>query len=195
AAARVPLAGFVSKAYGASRAKEIAMDRATPAAEVAAGDIWAQESRETTHFAVVDRDGNAVSNTYTIGADFGSGVMIEGTGFLLGNLIGNFSLRAQLQAREEGRAEPPNAMQPGRRPVSSMAPTMLVRDGRPWLVTGSPGGNTIPGTVVQTIINVVDFGMNLAEATMAPRVHQHMSGEATLQVERGLSPDTLRLLE
>ena len=71
---------------------------------------------------------------------------------------------------------------------------MLARDGRPWLVTGSPGGNTIPGTIVQTIINVVDFGMNLAEATMAPRVHQHMSGEGTLQVERGLSPDTLRLL-
>jgi gamma-glutamyltranspeptidase/glutathione hydrolase len=76
-----------------------------------------------------------------------------------------------------------------------MAPTMLVRDGRPWLVTGSPGGNTIPGTVVQTIISVVDFGMNLAEATMAPRVHQHMSGAGSLQVERGLSPDTLRLLE
>lgn len=192
---QVPLAGLVAKEYAAARAGLIDMHRAMPAADVSAGDPWAHEGPQTTHFSVVDADGNVVSNTYTIGADFGSGVMIEGTGFLLGNLIGNFSLRAQLQAREEGRAEPPNAMQPGRRPVSSMAPTMLVRDGRPWLVTGSPGGNTIPGTVVQTIINVVDFGMNLAEATMAPRVHQHMSGEATLQVERGLSPDTLRLLE
>ena len=191
----VPLRGLVAKGYAAGRAGRISMDRATPAADVEAGDPWAHEGPETTHFSVVDTDGNVVSNTYTIGADFGSGVMIEGTGFLLGNLIGNFSLRAQLDARREGRPEPPNAMQPGRRPVSSMAPTMLVRDGRPWLVTGSPGGNTIPGTVVQTIINVVDFGMNVAEATMAPRVHQHMSGKGTLQVERGLSPDTLRLLE
>ena len=191
----VPLRGLVAKEYAAGRAGQIRMDRATPAADVEAGDPWAHEGPETTHFSVVDADGNVVSNTYTIGADFGSGVMIEGTGFLLGNLIGNFSLRAQLDARSDGRPAPPNAMQPGRRPVSSMAPTMLVRDGRPWLVTGSPGGNTIPGTVVQTIISVVDFGMNLAEATMAPRVHQHMSGAGSLQVERGLSPDTLRLLE
>ena len=192
---QVPLRGLVAKPYAAGRAGLIRMDRAMPAADVEAGDPWAHESPETTHFSVVDTDGNVVSNTYTIGADFGSGVMIEGTGFLLGNLIGNFSLRAQLRAEQEGRPAPPNAMQPGRRPVSSMAPTMLVRDGRPWLVTGSPGGNTIPGTIVQTIINVVDFGMNVAEATMAPRVHQHMSGEGSLQVERGLSPDTLRLLE
>lgn len=191
----VPLRGLVAKPYAAGRAELVRMDRAAPAADVEAGDPWAHESPETTHFSVVDSDGNVVSNTYTIGADFGSGVMIEGTGFLLGNLIGNFSLQAQLQAEQEGRPAPPNAMQPGRRPVSSMAPTMLVRDGRPWLVTGSPGGNTIPGTVVQTIMNVVDFGMNVAEATMAPRVHQHMSGAGALQVERGLSPDTLRLLE
>ena len=191
----VPLRGLVAKPYAAGRAALIRMDRATPAADAQAGDPWAHESPDTTHFSVVDADGNVVSNTYTIGADFGSGVMIEGTGFLLGNLIGNFSLRAQLDAEREGGPPPPNSMQPGRRPVSSMAPTMLVRDGRPWLVTGSPGGNTIPGTIVQTIINVVDFGMNVAEATMAPRVHQHMSGAGTLQVERGLSPDTLRLLE
>jgi len=194
AAARVPLAGFVSKAYGASRAKEIAMDRATPAAEVSAGDIWAQESRETTHFAVVDRDGNAVSNTYTLGADFGSGVMIEGTGFLLGNLIGNFSLQAQLDAAREGREPPANALRPGSRPVSSMSPTMLLRDGRPWLVTGSPGGNTIPGTIVQMIVNVVDFDMNIAEATSFPRIHQQVTARGELDIERGFSPDTLRIL-
>lgn len=191
----VPLRGLVDKRYAAGRAALVRMDRASPAAEVEAGDPWAHESPQTTHFSVVDADGNVVSNTYTLGADFGSGVMVEGTGFLLGNLIGNFSLRAQLEARREGRTAPPNALQPGRRPVSSMAPTMLVRDGKPWLVTGSPGGNTIPGTIAQTIIDVVDFGMNVAEATMAPRVHQHMSGEGALQVERGLSPDTLRLLE
>lgn len=190
----VPLQGLLAKPYAQARAAQIDLARAAPAETVEAGDPWEFESRETTHFSVVDSDGNAVSNTYTIGADFGSGVMIEGTGFLLGNLIGNFFLRAQLDAEREGRPAPPNSLQPGRRPISSMAPTMVVRDGRPWLVTGSPGGNTIPGTVVQTIINVVDFGLNVAEATMAPRVHQHMSGDGQLQVERGLSPDTLALL-
>ena len=194
AAARVPLGGFVSKAYGASRAKEISMDRATPAAEVQAGDIWAHEGRETTHFSVVDDEGNAVSNTYTIGADFGSGVMVEGTGFLLGNLIGNFSLQAQLEAARDGREPPANALRPGSRPVSSMSPTMLLRDGKPWLVTGSPGGNTIPGTIVQMIVNVVDFGMNIAEATAFPRIHQQVTSSGELDIERGFSPDTLRIL-
>ena len=194
AAARMPLRGFVSKAYGASRAADIAMDRATPAVDVAAGDIWAHEGRETTHFSVVDDDGNAVSTTYTIGSDFGSGVMIAGTGFLLGNLIGNFSLQAQLEAAREGREPPANALRPGSRPVSSMSPTMLLREGRPWLVTGSPGGNTIPGTIVQLIVNVVDFGMNIAEATAFPRIHQQVTARGALDVERGVSPDTLRIL-
>lgn len=194
AAARVPLAGFVSKAYGQSRAQQISMTHARPAAEVAAGDIWAHEGPDTTHFSVVDGAGNAVSTTYTIGADFGSGVMIEGTGFLLGNLIGNFSLQAQLDAARDGREPPANALRPGSRPVSSMAPTMLLRDGRPWLVTGSPGGNTIPGTIVQMVVNVVDFGMNIAEATAFPRIHQHVTTRGELDIERGFSPDTLRIL-
>jgi gamma-glutamyltranspeptidase/glutathione hydrolase len=194
AAARVPLGGFVSKAYGASRAAGITMDRATPAGDVAAGDIWAHEGPDTTHFSAVDGEGNAVSTTYTIGSDFGSGVMIEGTGFLLGNLIGNFSLQPQLEAAREGREAPANALRPGSRPVSSMSPTMLLRDGRPWLVTGSPGGNTIPGTIVQMIVNVVDFGMNIAEATAFPRIHQQVTERGELDIERGFSPDTLRIL-
>lgn len=191
---RIPMEGIVSKAYGASRAKEISMDRATPANDVRAGDIWGRESHETTQFSTTDREGNAVSATYTLGADFGSGVMMEGTGFLLGNLIGNFSLQAQIDAARAGREAPANALRAGARPVSSMSPTMLLRDGKPWLVTGSPGGNTIPGTVVQMIVNVVDFGMNIAEATSFPRIHQNLDGNGELQIERGFSPDTLRIL-
>lgn len=190
----VPLAGMTSKDYAAKRASLIAADRAAPVESVEAGDPFAFESPDTTHFSVVDADGNAVSNTYTIGSDFGSGVMIEGTGFLLGNLIGNFSLAAQAAARADGQARSANQLEPGRRPVSSMAPTMLLRDGRPWLVTGSPGGNTIPGTVVQTIVGVVDFGMGIAEVASAPRLHQEMGGEGVLRHERGISPDTLKLL-
>ncbi|MGY0506019.1 gamma-glutamyltransferase [Luteimonas sp. e5] len=190
----VPLAGLADKAYASRRASNIRLRRAAPAARVVAGDPWKHESDQTTHFSVLDAEGNAVSNTFTIGADFGSGVMIEGTGFLLGNLIGNFSLRAQLEAARSGKQPPANSMRPGHRPISSMAPTMLFRDGRPWLITGSPGGNTIPGTIVQMIVNVVDFGMNIADATAFPRIHQHMDQEGKLQVEPGLSPDTLTLL-
>nr|WP_295374677.1 gamma-glutamyltransferase [Pseudoxanthomonas sp.] len=194
ATGRIPLEGIVSKAYGASRAKEIRMDRATPARQVRAGDLWDQESHETTQFSAADREGNVVSATYTIGADFGSGMMMEGTGFLLGNLIGNFSLQAQLDAAHAGSKPPANALRAGARPVSSMSPTILLRDGKPWLVTGSPGGNTIPGTVVQMIVDVVDFGMNIAEATSFPRIHQTMGADGELQIERGFSPDTLRIL-
>lgn len=126
----MPMEGIVSKAYGKSRAKEIRMDRATPTRDVRAGDIWGQESHETTQFSATDREGNVVSATYTLGADFGSGMMMEGTGFLLGNLIGNFSLQAQLDSTRAGREPPANALRVGARPVSSMSPTILLRDGK-----------------------------------------------------------------
>lgn len=190
----VPLAGLVSKDYAAQRVALISPTRSAPIDTVDAGDPWPYESPETTHFSVVDADGNAVSNTYTLGSDFGSGVVVEGTGFLLGNLIGNFSLAAQAAGRREGRAQTGNELAPGRRPVSSMAPTILFQGDRPWLVTGSPGGNTIPGTVVQTILGVVDFGLGIAESASLPRVHQEMRGDGGLNHERGVSPDTLRIL-
>jgi gamma-glutamyltranspeptidase/glutathione hydrolase len=190
----IPARGLTSKAYAATRAKLVSPTKTLPAPELAAGDPWPYESTETTQISVIDADGNAVSNTYTLGSDFGSGVMIEGTGFLLGNLIGNFPIRAQARAGEDAKKTMANLLGPGRRPVSSMSPTMLFKDGALWMVTGSPGGNTIPGTVMQTIVDVVDFGMNIAEATSMPRIHQEMrSGD--LRVERGFSPDTLRLLE
>jgi gamma-glutamyltranspeptidase / glutathione hydrolase len=192
--ADVPVRGLTSKAYAAARAKLISPTKALPAPELAAGDPWQYESKETTQISVIDADGNAVSNTYTLGSDFGSGIMVDGTGFLLGNLIGNFPIAAQAKAGKDAKKTLANLLGPGRRPVSSMSPTMLFKGGKLWMVTGSPGGNTIPGTVMQTIVDVVDFDMNIAEATSAPRIHQEMrSGE--LRVERGFSPDTLRLLQ
>lgn len=191
----LPLRGLTSKPYAAERAKLISPRLAKPASKVPGGDPWAHESPQTTHFSVIDEDGNAVGATYTLGSDFGSGIMVDGTGFLLGNLVGNFSMRAQLKAREAGKPEPPNALYPGRRPVSSMAPTFLFKGDQLRMVTGSPGGNTIPGTVMQSIVDVVDFDLNIAEATSLPRIHQEMDSEGALRVERGISPDTLRLLE
>ena len=191
--AQIPARGLTSKAYAAQRAKLISPDKTLPAPQLAPGDPWQYESKETTHISVIDADGNAVSNTYTLGSDFGSGVMVEGTGFLLGNLIGNFPIRAQAKAGKDAAKTMANLLGPGRRPVSSMSPTMLFRDGELWMVTGSPGGNTIPGTVMQTIVDVVDFGMNIAEATSMPRIHQEMRS-GVLRIERGFSPDTLRIL-
>ncbi|MDO5506030.1 MAG: gamma-glutamyltransferase [Pseudoxanthomonas suwonensis] len=189
----VPLAALLRADYLQARARLVDPVRAAPVDAVRPGTPSLDESPETTHLSVVDRDGNAVSLTYTLGSDFGSGVMVEGTGFLFGNLIGNFSLAAQRDGQRQQRTLTSNAIAPGRRPVSSMTPTMVFRDGALWFVTGSPGGNTIPGTVVQTILDVVDFGLGVAESANAPRIHQDLrSGE--LRMERGISPDTRALL-
>ncbi len=190
---RMPLKSMISKAYAAERAKLINPDRASPLSQTEPGDPWAYESRETTHFSVVDSEGNGVSNTFTLGYNFGSGVMLEGTGFLFANLMGNFGITQEAAERNDGNIRSANKLRGGHRPISSMSPTMLFRDGKLWALTGSPGGNTIPSTVSQMVINLVDFDLSVAEATHAPRIYpEYRTGELT--VERGLSTDTLNLL-
>lgn len=190
---KVPLGGFASKAYGAERAKLIDPDRAKPAKELGVGDPWAFESPNTTHFSVADAEGNAVSNTYTLGADFGSGVMVAGAGFVLNNQMNNYAHEAAWRARKAGKPLPPNALEPGKRVLSTMMPTMIFKDGRPWLITGTPGGATIIDTVLQVIVNVVDFKLNVAEATHQPRIFQDASDN--LRVEPNFNPDTVALLK
>lgn len=190
---KVPLQGFTSKAYGAARAKLINPDKATPAKELGAGDPWAFESPNTTHFSVADAEGNAVSNTYTLGADFGSGVMVAGAGFVLNNQMNNYAHEAAWRAQKSGKPAPPNALQPGKRVLSTMMPTMIFKDGKPWLITGTPGGSTIIDTVLQVIVNVVDFKLNVAEATHQPRIFQDASD--TLRVEPNFNPDTVAILK
>jgi len=188
----VPLAGFISRDYAASRAALISLTHARPVAQLGAGDPARFESPNTTHFSVADADGNAVSTTYTLGADFGSGVMIEGTGILLNNQMNNFSHEQAAAAAARGAPPPPNAMRPGKRMLSTMMPTMLFRNGRPWLITGTPGGGTIIDTVLQIVVDVVDFRLNVAEATHQPRIYQ--SATNTLRVEPNFNPDTLAAL-
>ncbi len=187
-----PLQGFISKPYGQLRAQQIDPARAQPARTLGAGDPWRFESHQTTHFSVADAQGNVVSTTYTLGADFGSGVMIAGTGILLNNQMNNFSHEAAARAIRDGLPPPPNAMAPGKRMLSTMMPTFVMKDGHPWLVTGSPGGSTIIDTVLQVIVNVVDFKMNIDEATHQPRIFQDASDK--LRVEPNFNPDTVRLL-
>ncbi|HEY0113178.1 MAG TPA: gamma-glutamyltransferase [Allosphingosinicella sp.] len=188
-----PVRGFVSKPYAAERAKLISRERARPVKEMGPGDPTRFESPQTTHFSVADSEGNAVSTTYTLGADFGSGVMIEGTGILLNNQMNNFSHEAAFEARKAGGAPPLNAMAPGKRMLSTMMPTLVFKSGRPWLITGTPGGSTIIDTVLQIIVNTVDFGLNVEEATHQPRIYQ---GSADgLRVEPNFNPDTAAVLK
>ena len=188
-----PVRGFVSKTYAADRARLISKDRSRPVKEMGEGDPWKYESPQTTHFSVVDAQGNVVSTTYTLGADFGSGVMIEGTGILLNNQMDNFSHEQASQALAKGQPAPLNAMAPGKRMLSTMMPTIIFKEGKPWLVTGTPGGSTIIDTVLQLVVNVIDFGLNVDEATHQPRIYQGTTD--SLRVEPNFNPDTVALLK
>ncbi|GJD49112.1 Glutathione hydrolase proenzyme [Methylobacterium crusticola] len=190
---KVPVAGLTAKPYAALLRSRIDPDRARPAEAVKAGDPLPFEPDQTTHFSVVDRDGNAVSNTYTLNFSYGLGLVAEGTGILLNNEMDDFSAKPGAQNAYGLVGGDANAVAPGARPLSSMTPTFLFRDGRLVLVTGSPGGSRIISTVLQVVVNLIDFRMNLAEAVAAPRIHHQWRPDALL-VETGLSPDTLALL-
>ena len=188
-----PVGGFISKAYAAERAKLIDPARAKPIDAIPFGDPLRYESPSTTHFSVADKDGNVVSTTFTLGSDFGSGVMIAGTGILLNNEMNNFSHEQAWEAQRTGTPPPLNAMAPGKRMLSTQMPTIVMKDGTPWIVTGTPGGSTIITSVVQVLVNVIDHGMNIAEATHQPRIYQGASD--TLRVEPNFNPDTVAALK
>lgn len=188
-----PVGGFISKDYAAERVKLIDPAKAKPAADMPFGDPLRYESPSTTHFSVADKDGNVVSTTYTLGSDFGSGVMIEGTGILLNNQMNNYSHEQAWEAKRDGTPPPLNALAPGKRMLSTMMPTIVMKDGKPWLVTGTPGGSTIITSVVQVIVNTIDHGMNVAEATHQPRIYQ--GNVDALRVEPNFNPDTVAALK
>jgi gamma-glutamyltranspeptidase/glutathione hydrolase len=194
AVVKVPLAGLVSKRYAAEQRKAIDPDRARPADTIKPGTPAAYESDNTTHFSVIDRDGNAVANTYTLNFSYGLGLVADGTGILLNNELDDFAAKAGAPNAYGLIGGDANAPGPGKRPLSSMAPTIVSRDGRVVLVTGTPGGSRIITTVLQVILNVVDHRMNIAEAVAAPRIHHQWLPDRVF-TERGLSPDTIRLLE
>ena len=190
---RVPVRGLTAKDYAATLRARIDPARARPAEEVRPGDPLPHEPDQTTHFSVVDRDGNAVANTTTLNFSYGLGLVAAGTGVLLNNEMDDFSAKPGAQNAFGLVGGEANAVAPRARPLSSMTPTFVFRDGRLLLVTGSPGGSRIISTVLQVVTGVIDFGLSLAEAVAAPRVHHQWRPDALL-VERGLSPDTLALL-
>ncbi|MGD9851109.1 MAG: gamma-glutamyltransferase [Nitrospirales bacterium] len=191
---KIPIQGLISKDYANTLHAAIDPHQARPSASITPSNPVPFESPNTTHFSVMDKDGNVVSNTYTINFSFGSGIVAEGTGILLNNEMDDFVAKAGVPNAYGLIGSTANAIEPGKRPLSSMTPTLVFTKGKPYLATGSPGGSHIITTTLQVIVNLIDHDMNLASATAAPRVHhQWMPDE--LRVERGLSPDTLGLLK
>ena len=191
---QIPVARLTSKSYAAQWRATIDPAHATPASEVRAGAIVEREGHNTTHFSVIDRFGNAVSNTYTINFSYGVGLVAEGTGVLLNNELDDFAAKANAPNAYGLLGGAANAPAPGKRPLSSMTPTIVLKDGKPFLVTGSPGGSFIINVVLQIVSNVIDRGMDIAGAVAAPRVHdQWMPDRVT--AEPALPADLVAALQ
>ena len=189
----IPTEALINKEYAKSLAAKISLDRATPSEEIAPGNLSIYESDETTHYSVVDSEGNMVGNTYTLMFSFGSGVVIEGTGILMNNNLGNFTLRPDIPDAFGLMGSENNMISPFRRPVSSMSPVLVSKNGIPFLMTGTPGGSKIISANMQMILNVLEYGMNIGDASVAPRIHHQWYPEELL-LEGGISPDTISLL-
>ena len=191
---RNPVAGLTSKKYAESLRRTIDPLKARPSRDISFGDAAAHESDQTTHFSVIDRHGNAVANTYTLNFSYGLGKVVADAGFLLNNELDDFAARDNAPNAYGVLGGAANAPAPRKRPLSSMSPTIVTKDGEVELVTGSPGGSRIITIVLQTILNVIEHDMNVAEAAAAPRIHHQLFPEE-LRIERGVSVDTIALLE
>lgn len=191
----LPLEKLVSREYARDRAQDIDPDHATPSREVRAGLGDGKLDGETTHYSVVDEDGTAVSVTYTLNGLYGSGVTIAGAGILMNNEMDDFTSKPGSPNMFGLLQSENNAIEPRKRPLSAMTPTILSKDGRVAYVLGSPGGPTIINSVLETILNLVDFKMNLQQAVDFPRFHHQWMPDELRMERHGFSPDTVRLLE
>ena len=190
----VPSSGLTARPYADKLRTLINPNKATPAATVKANNPLPYESDQTTHFSVVDKDGNAVANTYTLNFSYGTGLVAEGTGILLNNEMDDFSAKSGVPNAYGLIGGDANAVEAGKRPLSSMSPTLVFKDDKPFIVTGSPGGSRIITTVTQVISNVIDHDMNIAEATNAPRIHDQWLPDE-IRIEKALNIDTVKKLE
>ena len=195
----VPLEMLLSKDTAREKAKKIKLrEKLSPKLIDRIGsDINEkyQESKDTTHYSIMDKFGNAVAVTYTLGYSFGSGVTIPGTGILTNNQMNNFAHSYGLIDSYYRSSSPANKLEPLKRPMSTMSPVMVFNNKYELeLITGSPGGSQIPGSILQVLINNIDFGLDIGEATMSPRIHQD-SQSLTLYYEKTISQDSLKILE
>jgi gamma-glutamyltranspeptidase/glutathione hydrolase len=189
----MPIARLISKPYAEQLRRGISLNQASPSDPAVFSEAY--ESTETTHYSVVDPDGNAVAVTYTLENSYGSKIVAEGTGFLLNNEMGDFNPWPGHTDSTGMIGTSPNLVKPGKRMLSSMTPTIVTKNGKPYVLIGSPGGRTIINTVLQVIVNVIDFDMDIAEAIAAPRIH-HQWLPNVLRLEKfGTTKDSQRLLE
>jgi gamma-glutamyltranspeptidase/glutathione hydrolase len=189
-----PTQKLLSRDYAAAIRAAIDPARATPSAQLAPGKP-PHEGVNTTHYSIVDRQGNAVAVTYTLNDWFGSGVVADGTGVLLNDEMDDFTAKVGAPNQFGLVQGEKNAIQAGKTPLSSMAPTIVVKDGKPLMVTGTPGGSRIITVVMETILNVIDYGMSISQAVDAPRIHNQWLPDVTNAEPFALSPDTRRILE
>jgi gamma-glutamyltranspeptidase/glutathione hydrolase len=191
----VPVERLIDKRYADILRQKINLERATPSEKITPGNPdRVKESNSTTHYSVIDKYGNAVANTYTLNFSYGSCITVPGTGILLNNEMDDFSAKPGVQNAFGVIGGTFNTIEPEKRMLSSMTPTIVLKDGKPFLVTGSPGGSRIITTTLQLLTNAIDFQMNIAEATNALRIH-HQWLPDRLQVEKGLNNDTINLLK
>jgi gamma-glutamyltranspeptidase/glutathione hydrolase len=192
---KVPVEGLISKKYAADLVKTIDAERATPSASIKAGKPAAYESADTTHYTVIDREGNVVSNTYTLNNSYGSGVTARATGILLNNEMDDFTSKPGVPNAYGLLQSENNAIAPRKRPLSAMTPTIVLKDGKVYFAVGSPGGPTIINTVLQVIVNIVDYEMDIQQAIDAPRVHHQWMPDQIRWEPFGLNKDTRAALE
>ena len=185
---------LMSKKYSRSLNKSISVKSRTASKDVFPGDPYPYESPDTTHFSVMDQFGNAVSNTYTLNFSYGSGIMIPGTGMLMNNEMDDFSSKPGVPNGYGLLGSEANSIQANKRPLSSMTPTIIFKDDKPYLVLGSPGGSRIITTVLQVALNVMEHKMNAAQAVNSPRIHHQWLPEV-LMMEKGFGPDTEKILK
>lgn len=192
---KVPVNGLISRGYAEQRAKSIDPARATNSRELATGDPAPYESSETTHFTIVDDEGNVVTNTYTLNDGYGSGVTVRGTGILLNNEMDDFTSKPGVPNDYQLIQSEANAIQARKRPLSSMTPTIVLKDNRVLLAIGTPGGPTIINTVLQVVLNVIDFDMDVQEAISAPRFHHQWLPDEIYWEPYEFNQDTRAALE
>ena len=190
----VPIQKIISKKRANTLAKEINLTSVTPPGDLNPDSLF-YEGENTTHYSIVDKDGNAVSNTYTLGYSFGSGVTIPGTGILMDNQMNNFAYQYGEEGIIDRSASEGNKFEPGKRPMSTMTPVIVFDENNALkLISGSPGGALIPAAVLRVITGIIDFDLNLGEATMLPRIHKDWPYKS-LRIEKGISSDTKKVLE
>ncbi|MBO7007893.1 MAG: gamma-glutamyltransferase [Pseudomonadales bacterium] len=191
----VPLEGLVSKEYALKRFADVDLEKASDSDDILAGYPAGKESMETTHFSVMDSNGMAVAFTTTLNSSYGSKLVVDGAGFLLNNEMDDFSVKPNTMNQFDLIGREANAIKPNKRMLSSMSPTIVSKDGKPVLVTGSPGGSTIITTTLQVILNVIDHGMPLHDAVSMPRFHHQWTPNRIIYERYAFSPDTQRILE